>query len=141
MGMGHPSNVVARARTLHEAGWRCGEIPAILHRELGVCPHEVTVRRWIDPDYAEAQKLSKERSGRQMRKWGWRSRLRRLRELREIGLSFSAIAALMSHDFGLELSERQAEAIAKGTCIEATVKRLLAPEGCTAAEHHRSVRV
>jgi hypothetical protein len=132
MGRSHDAALMVRARELYEAGWKCGQISRLLASEFGVQPHEVTVRRWVDPDYAEAQKRSTRTSEPAMRKWGWKSRLRRLRQLRGIGLSCSATAAVLALDFDVDLTESQVEAIAKETCSDRTMKRLLAPEGASA---------
>lgn len=129
MGRSHDAALMARARELHQAGWKCGEISRLLDSEFGVKPHEVTIRRWVDPDYAEAQKRSTRTSEPAMRKWGWKSRLRRLQQLRAVGLSCSAVVAVLALDFDVDLTERQVEAIEKKTCPDRTMKLLLVPEG------------
>lgn len=129
MGRSYPTSTMTRARELHEAGWLCGQIADILDSEIGAKPSEVTIRRWVDPDYAEAQRASQRTGGERTRKWGWRLRLRRALDLRSAGLSYSAIAKLFALDFGLSLSVSQVEAIVKGDCEDRTVKRLLSAEG------------
>jgi hypothetical protein len=46
-------------------------------------------------------------------RWGWRRRLLRIRELKEIGLRFEDIAKVARLDFGVDLSPRQLERLAR----------------------------
>lgn len=122
----HTVQTVTRARELHEAGWSVGRVVRLLKRELDIEVSEITVRRWVDPDFAD-----------QMRRWGrqhtrrqrhhtatfrfpgvrtsaWKhARMRALRD--DAGLSAAAISRLMTFDFGEPISER-------------TVRRVLADD-------------
>jgi hypothetical protein len=135
---GYPIQVVTRARELHAAGFDSPtEIARIIARESEqkVQPSRNSVRRWIDPDYAEAEREKKRKGKPQCakRRKAWRMRLDRMRELREdVGLSFESIAALVSHDFpGVSISDQQAERILGGQLTERTTARLLWPQGAS----------
>lgn len=56
-GTRHSTDVMVRAIELRNAGWRPGEIPRILNREFGVCPSRNTIQRWLNPAYAERERL------------------------------------------------------------------------------------
>lgn len=129
MGMGHPSNVVARAKVLAEAGWTAAQIARRIPSEFpGIAPAETTVRRWIDPDYAERQREHCRTGGAETRRWGWRRRLARIRQLREAGIGFDAIAKLAHLDFDLDLSKRQLQAITRGEYTDFATRQLLGGE-------------
>lgn len=129
MGMGHPIAVVARARELAEAGWTAAQITRRIPQEFtGIAPAGTTVRRWIDADYAERQRMTDLTGGVQTRRWGWRRRLARIRELREAEISFDAITKLLHLDFGISLSCLQVERIARGELTTDGTRRLLGGE-------------
>lgn len=126
MGMGHSTAVVSRARELADAGWNAADIARRIPNEFpAVTPAATTVRRWIDADYAERQRMREQTGGVQTRRWGWRRRLARIRQLREADVAFDAIAKLIRLDFGLDLSKLQLERIARGECTEFATRRLL----------------
>jgi hypothetical protein len=129
MGMGHPIAVVNRAKELAEAGWTAAQIARQIPKEfVGVAPAETTVRRWIDPDYAERQRQSDRTGGIQTRRWGWRRRLARIRELRDAEVGFDAITKLLHLDFGLALGREQVERIARGEVSTEAIRRNLGGE-------------
>jgi hypothetical protein len=129
MGMGHSSATVKRACELHKAGFRCGQISGLLETEMGVRPHEVTVRRWVDPDYAEAQRERRSIGGTQARRAGWKPRLKRLRDLQGVGVPYPAIAKVANLDFGLSLSEHDVrEVLARQGLAADKLRRLLDPK-------------
>jgi len=126
MGMGHSTAVVARARELAAAGWNAADIARRIPIEFpGVTPAATTVRRWIDDDYAERQRLREQTGGVQTRRWGWRRRLARIRQLRDADVAFDAIVKLARLDFGLDLSTQQVEKVARGETSDAGARRLL----------------
>jgi hypothetical protein len=130
MGMGHPIAVVNRARKLADAGWNAAQIARRIPTEFpGIEPAQTTVRRWVDPEYAERQKTRHRVGGSKARKWGWRRRLDRARDLRSAGLTYSAIAAVMRLDFGLDLSEQQVERLVNERITERGARAVL---GCPA---------
>jgi hypothetical protein len=136
----YTANVREFARRLHEQnGWGVAEIRAALSKH-GHLPAHNTVLCWIDDDYCEERRERgriemRRRNGsgpgklRQRRVNPWDSRLDRMRDLRGIGLSFRAIAALMSHDFGVDLTANRVEYLLKEKPKTRTVKRLLWPQG------------
>lgn len=126
MGLDHPSNVVARARELGEAGWNAAQITRRIPQEFpGSKPARTTVRRWIDPDYALRQRESWRSGGVQTRRWGWSRRLRRIRELRDAEIPFDAITKLVRLDFGLDLDRRQIEHLARGETSDDGARQIL----------------
>ncbi len=133
----YPGNVREFARRLHEQnGWTGYRIRLALKlRGYTPLPAEATIKGWIDEDYRE-ERNRRRRKGRpfpRTRMRAWRGRLERMRELREIGISYTAIAALMSHDFEeIDLSEEQVRSILQGKVQQQTVQRLLWPQGATA---------
>jgi hypothetical protein len=130
MGMGHSTAVVARARDLAAAGWNATDIARRIPKEFpGIAPAATTVRRWIDPDYAERQRVREQVGGPKMRRWGWRRRLDRVRALRDAGLTHRAVAAVMGLDFGLDLSEQQVESLVNEKVSEQGARAAL---GCPA---------
>lgn len=134
-GNSYPLAYYNRARELYGAGWtNLAEVARMLERELGRKPNPTTIRKWVDPDYYESVRM-RERTGGVSgpnRFKTWKLRLERMRELREkVGLSFRAIADLMSHDFEVDLTAEQAERILTGRVCEGTTKRLLWPQSNT----------
>jgi hypothetical protein len=124
-------SVVKRARDLHEAGWNFTDVGRIIGRETdGVHrPTRNAVRSWIDPDYAEGERLRR-RTGRprKSRRKGWRFVFDRVEEMRELNISYRAIAVLISHDFDLSLDEEQVRSMLQGRMRESTMARLLWPK-------------
>jgi hypothetical protein len=130
MGMGHSSAVVVRACELAEAGWNAAQIARRIPKEFtGVAPAETTVRRWVDPDYAERQRTREQVGESKMRRWGWRRRLARVRALRGAGLTHASVAAVMHLDFGLDLTDRQVERLVNEKVTEQGARAAL---GCPA---------
>lgn len=132
----YPAKVTEFARRLYAdgEGKSINEIRASL-AQRGYAPSRDTIRYWVDEDYRE-EKLHRQRKYRPhgpARKKTWRLRLERMQELREkVGLSFTSIAALMSHDFeDLELTEHHVRSIFNGSVSNKTVRRLLYPKGAT----------
>lgn len=128
---GYPVAVVKRARELYEAGWtNCSELARILARETGQAPNPTTIRKWVDPDYAEVCRARRQIGGISgpNREKTWQLRLRRVRELRGIGLSFRDIAALISHDFDVSLSTEQVAYMLTAEPRQSTLERLLWPQ-------------
>jgi hypothetical protein len=54
-----------RARELHEAGWKSGQIPAMLEREGLGRPAPNTVLRWVNPGYRMRQAQGAQQWNRQ----------------------------------------------------------------------------
>jgi hypothetical protein len=129
MGSSHSSATVKRARELYEAGWRCGQIPDLLAKEQGVKPSEVTIRRWVDQDYAEAQRQRRPIGALHFRRQGWKPRLERIRDLASLGISAAAVAKVASHDFGLSLNDRHVRGILEDKIPERSLRLLLYPKG------------
>jgi hypothetical protein len=130
MGMGHPIAVANRARELAQAGWTATQIARRIPTEFpGVEPAPTTVRRWIDREYAERQRSDRRMGGAKTRRWGWRRRLERVRDLRSAGLSYRSVAAVMRLDFRIDLSERQVERLVNEKVGEEAARAAL---GCPA---------
>lgn len=127
MARSYPMPVVTRAREHSEAGWKPGKIALLLKKEFGLTISVVTVRRWVDPDYADRQRRSQDQSEWKNR-WGWKRRLRRIRELRDAEITFDAIAKLLRLDFDLDLSKTQVERLARGELSSEATRRLLGGE-------------
>lgn len=128
----YPANLREYARRLHqENGWSPYRIrKAMLLRGIDPLPSEHAVRSWVDDDYREEHLLRSRRFGPPgpRKVHTWRLRLARMEELRGIKLSYTAIAALMSHDFeDIELTEEQARSILQGKVHWKTARRLLYP--------------
>lgn len=133
----YPTPIVNRGKELVESGWNLTEAARIIARETGGkhTPSRASIRRWSDPDYAETERMQKV-TGKPIggpRRKAWRMRLDRMRELRDkVGLSFRAIADLMSHDFEeVELNAEQTERMLTGRMSETTIARLLWPQSNT----------
>jgi len=133
----YPAKVTEFARRLYAdgEGKSIDEIRQALAKR-GYSPGRSTIRYWVDEEFRE-EKLHRQRTYRPhgpAQKRAWRLRLERMQELREkVGLSFTSIAALMSHDFDdLELTEHQVRSIFNGTVSQKTVRRLLWPKGAAA---------
>jgi hypothetical protein len=122
--------VIEFARRLADRGADCSRVRTALAKR-GYSPSRNTVKRWIDPDFAEATRRGKRRGGRpgpHPRKT-WRRRLERMEELRALRISYRSIAALMTHDFEhVELTENQVRAIFNGQTSERTIRQLLWPQ-------------
>lgn len=134
-GVGYPQNVVTYARRLHEEnGWGAHQIRKSL-QTMGYDPAHTTVLAWIDPDYAagrrERCKLERRRRRGTYGKWKRLNpselRLSRMRELRDAGVSYAAIAKVVLLDFELALTGGQVERVLKGEIKN--LRRLLYPEG------------
>jgi hypothetical protein len=129
-GTRYPVKVMRFAQRMDEEGKTNAEIRAGLAR-LGYWPSRDTVVRWVDPEHAEYTRVRQRRGRRPhiSRRRAWRYRLDRLRALRELELSYTALAKLMNFDFGLELTEHQVRSILREWVGERTVQRCLTPEG------------
>lgn len=130
----YPATLVGRARELHAADWNSTEIARIIARETDgrYQPSRNTVYRWIDPDYAAAERARK-RTGRpkRSRRKAWRFVFDRIEEMRRLGMSYRAIAVLVSHDFDLSLTDEQVERMLQGRMRESTMAELLWPKGAS----------
>jgi hypothetical protein len=111
-GLRYPANVSEFARRLYEEGRTVPEVRAALARR-GLNPTRSTVLYWCRPDAREAHNFRNRHrrypAGRQrQQEMVWWAKYKRLRELRDAGLSYSAIAKLATLDFGADLSADQA---------------------------------
>ncbi len=139
----HPAKVREFCRRLYQDYERT---PSEIRKQLADRGYEplpgwATILCWADPEYnrsrlARARSRHAQRRGGELRrntpKRGWHYRLERLEELRSIGISYRAIAALMSYDFDLELTAAQVEYLLKEQPKTETIKRLLWPQGSDA---------
>lgn len=110
--------VVARARVLADAGWSVQRVRRLLAKEFGTSvPSWVTVKEWVDEDYAERKRAACRARQRDyaIRKRG-RSPLRaispelaldRMREMYRRGVSLRAIGQVAEMWWGEELSADQ----------------------------------
>lgn len=122
--------LVEFVRRLGEHGYRTCEAEAAVAK-LGVAPRPSrdTIKRWLDPDREEAMRMARRKGNlpgpRPRVAWTWQRRLERMRTLRELGLSFTALAAVMNHDYGLELTESKVRGIFNDIVSEKTVRKLM----------------
>lgn len=115
----HRSSSVQRAIELKAAGWTDLQIAAILERETGRRPGSMTVRRWTDPDWAQADKeRSRRRHARLRRAKGIPPRYSHspVRELldedllalrRDDHLTYTAISRVLWRFYAVRLSADQ----------------------------------
>lgn len=124
----YPNGVREFARRLGEAGRRPTEIRASLMKR-GYTPDLETVTRWADPEYNEARNLRRRRAlnghGQRRRRVGWEVRLARVRELRELGVSYRTIAVIVNHDLGADLTAGRVREIFRDRVAKETIERWL----------------
>ena len=101
----HSITLVVRAQALHNVGYSKHAIS----RDLGV--PVITVRRWLDPDYAERcradsrerkRRARSERPAFTLRGCSPEYKLARIQTLHELGLGMTDIGKLIGLDFGEE---------------------------------------
>lgn len=107
----HTSGTVALAKTMYGNGdaWTPTEIARYL-AEQGTPASVVTIRRWVDPNFAERRRIAQRAAARARRGAPVVSQtpmLDRMRELRAGGVFFSQIAVVLRIDHGLKMSEGQ----------------------------------
>jgi hypothetical protein len=107
----HTSGTVALAKTMYGDGdaWTPTQIARYL-AEQGTPASVVTIRRWVDPDYAERRRIAQRAEARARRGAPVVSdtpMLDRMRQLRAGGVFFSQIALVLRIDHGLKLTEGQ----------------------------------
>lgn len=136
----YPPRITEFARRLYAdgEGRTINEIRAALAKR-GYHPGRDTVLYWVDEDFREAllmgQRHRRRRGGphRPPRRKAWHRRWERMEELRNLGLCYRSIAALMSHDFeDLDLSADQVRYMLKGDVDARTMRRNLWPQGAKA---------
>lgn len=131
-GRRYPANVSEFARRLREDGRSYDEVIHALVRR-GYRPSKSTVIYWCDPTFRERHNLKQKRrlypSGKannvRAADTAWWAKLRRMRKLREAGLSFTAVAAVMNLDFDLELDTEAARAILSDRLKKSTIRKRL----------------
>jgi hypothetical protein len=112
---GYPISVVNTARKMHEAGWGPTFIRRALARD-GINVADVTIKRWVDEDYAERQRAA--HRARQARKRAEQARftthgasdeyrMALMRRLRAEGLSCTAIGKVSGVLFDKPLTDGQ----------------------------------
>lgn len=118
-GRRYSARTVIRACELREAGWSCAKIADFLSQELGVRPAPNTVLLWTDPKQAARQSVRVRIGHQRARRKRLTGRMPavsnlspefkaiRARALRESGLSFNAIAKVMTFDFPQEPVDAQ----------------------------------
>jgi hypothetical protein len=108
----YPAKMAARACELRIAGWTIPQIERLLVDEFGSCPSETTIRKWTDPGFHE-RVTAAQRERRRRRESATHSgrfpsnfttftdefKWARVRSLRGLGVSYEAIARVMSFDF------------------------------------------
>jgi hypothetical protein len=130
-GTRYPANVTEFARRLYQdEGYRLVQVIEALGRR-GITPARSTVLYWCDPDARTAHNVQNRTRmyphGRQRRREAsWSVKLRRMRELRGLGLSFDAVRRVANHEFGTELDADAARRILTGRVSQRTIERLLA---------------
>jgi len=126
----YPPRLVEFVRRLGEQGYRvCDARAAVAKLGVDPLPAERTIKRWLDPDFAEADRMSQRRGrlpGPQPRKrWTWQRKLERLRELRALGISLAAVAKVMNHDYALRLTPENVRHLIADDYPEDSVERLM----------------
>lgn len=116
----YSSRVAGRARQLAGQGLTPTRIQTVLVVEMGVRPALTTIMRWIDDEYRERRCLEQ----------AVRARARRLYErmvtLRQAGLSYSAIAAVVVVDEGVSLTGEQVRWALRAGRVSRPLARALA---------------
>ena len=116
----HSMPLVREARQLGRAGWTPHQIAGIF-RKRGVdpCPPPNTIRYWLrggldmekqrELDRRHKARVRAERSGGRIvsRAATPEFKVARIRGLRELGVSYAAIAKVMTFDFGERITEKQ----------------------------------
>lgn len=122
----HKISTKLRVIELYEAGWLPAEIQELLRQEgIEPAPSRNTIWAWTHPRKAEKQArrdLAKTRRWRTERaSFSWPGvrgpewKLERMRRLRDTGLSYAAIAKVMSFDFpSAPLTASQVEGVLRG---------------------------
>lgn len=106
----YPPKVMRYARELWERGRSIEEIRQRVAPYAGATPSWAAVRRWVDDDYAEAIRLKNRlrmRKGTQHCETASEVVAKRVMALRQAGLSFTSIAAVLRLDFGIEVTSEQ----------------------------------
>lgn len=95
----HTTATMRLARTMYGDGdsWSPTQIAAYL-ADRGILVHPNTVRLWVIPSLAEQHRVRRRKPASKT------SVLGRVCQLREAGLSYTAIAALLRLDLGLEVN-------------------------------------
>lgn len=122
----YPAKCHIFARRLWDDGRTIPEIREALAK-VGYHPTRDAVVRWVDPERHEAykarQRLNNAAAGVKVKSAWWAKR-RRMRQLREAGLSYSAIAKVMNLDYGTDLDAERARYLLKqSTRPEFVLKR------------------
>lgn len=129
----YPVRVVEFARRLYETGKTISEVREAL-RKRGYTPAKMTVIHWCIPELRDSHNAKKRygvyascrgRGPRTRRKPAWMAIRERLRHLRSLGLTFTAITALANDDYGLSLTVEQTRAILNDTLHPVSVRKLL----------------
>jgi hypothetical protein len=114
MSTPYTSDVVARAREHHAAGWKPSEIRRLIESEVGQRPDWATVKAWVDPKAAEKRRqrtrksqraLNARRGIRPFRAITPELRIERMRAMRDRGLSHFAIGQVAAVWWGDEMSD------------------------------------
>lgn len=111
-GKRYPARYHEYARRLYQDGGYT--VPEVIEKlaERGVTPARSTVIGWCRPEVRDAHNLKQKRrlypSGRRkQRQLSWWAKARRARDLRDVGISYSAIAKVLALDFSLDLTAEQ----------------------------------
>jgi hypothetical protein len=128
MAASYPSTYPTRAKVLFDSGWtNCSELARLLEAELGRRPAHSTIRRWVDPDFAEVVRIRQRRGGicGPTRRLSAELRLERLLALAGAGLADLDVARVLNLDFGLRLTADNVEYLRDAEPSAAVAKRLL----------------
>jgi hypothetical protein len=107
--------VIDRAREHAQAGWKVTEIRKLLRKEFRQEPHVVTIKGWIDPDYAErrrketrkAKRRHIARNGKPRRDISPEMRLEKMKLLHEAGAGLRDIGIVSAVFWGAPLTAEQ----------------------------------
>lgn len=127
-GRRYPAAVAEFARQLYASGAQLAEVRAALARR-GYRPAKNTVILWCNGEAREAANVAR-RGFPGAQKGKIRSaetRLRRMRKLREIGLTDAAIAAVMNHDFSTSLTKESVRYLLTDRVGTRAIRRHLEP--------------
>lgn len=102
----HTSSMMVLARSMYGDGdaWTPTQIAGYLTGQ-GTPVDRITVRRWVDPVFAE-QRRREQRAAARRRRTRVRSGplLTRMRDLRSAGMPFASIAIVLRVDWGVDLT-------------------------------------
>lgn len=112
-GRGYSAKIVIRAQRLYAAGWSIAAVQRHIEREFGMRPNWVTVKTWVNPQWAQERRTAVAKAMVGQRAADRRPlanvtpewKLARMREMRAHGVGFRAIGIVAGLWWGEALVE------------------------------------